>query len=73
MAGLLNEAPLDRVIRIVVGIVLLYLGLSGMVAGTWGLVSEILGVILLITGIIGVCPIYLLLGLRTNWKQSTKS
>jgi len=62
---LLNEAGWDRILRIVVGIVLLYLGWGGVVVGTWGLVLKIVGFIPLLTGLIGWCPVYTLFGFKT--------
>jgi len=56
-----NEANWDRIVRVVLGIVLLYLGLGGVVAGTLGIVADILGAILLLTGLVGFCPLYTLL------------
>ncbi len=62
----LNESMLDRVLRVVLGIVLLYLGWGGMVGGTLGLVFQYLGFIPLLTGVIGWCPLYSLFGFRTK-------
>jgi len=61
-----NEANWDRIIRVVVGIVLLYMGLGGIFTGVAGVVIDIVGAILLITGVIGVCPAYLLLKIKTK-------
>ena len=60
-----NEAGWDRTLRIVVGIVLLYLGWAGIVTGTLGVVLKILGFLPLMTGLIGWCPVYTLLGIST--------
>jgi Inner membrane protein YgaP-like, transmembrane domain len=62
----LNEANWDRIVRVVLGIVLLYLGLAGVVVGTLGIVLDILGVILLLTGLVGFCPLYALLKFSTK-------
>ncbi len=59
-----NEGTADRVIRIIVGIVLLiwaFAGLSG--AGAW--IAGIIGAILLVTGLTGYCALYSVLGIRT--------
>lgn len=50
-----NVGNTDRLIRIVVGLVLIGLAASGMV-GAWGWI----GIILLVTGIFRFCPAYLL-------------
>jgi hypothetical protein len=55
-----NEGTLDRAVRIVLGLALLALVFVG--PKTWlGLV----GLIPLITGLVGFCPLYRLVGIRT--------
>jgi hypothetical protein len=60
MAMKINEGGLDRGIRVVVGLVLIALAATGTV-GWWGYI----GIVPLITGAVGVCPAYSLLGLNT--------
>jgi cadmium resistance protein CadD (predicted permease) len=55
-----NEGKFDRAVRIVLGLVLLTLFFVGQ--KTW---IGLFGVIPLVTGILGYCPLYKLLGLRT--------
>ncbi len=57
----LNVGNLDRAARLLVGIALVALA-SGGVIGAWGYV----GVIPLLTGIVGMCPLYSILGLKTT-------
>lgn len=61
-----NEASWDRAIRVVAGLVLLYLGFGGVVAGTLGSVFKVLGFLPLLTGIVGYCPAYSLFGISTS-------
>ena len=61
-----NEANWDRIARVVLGIVLLYLGLGGMVSGSLGIVLDILGAVLLLTGLAGFCPLYALFKFGTK-------
>lgn len=61
-----NEANWDRVARVVLGIVLLYLGLGGIIVGGLGVVMDIFGAILLLTGLVGFCPLYALLKFSTK-------
>lgn len=56
-----NVGSIDRVIRIVIGIVLLSLVLVGPQT-IWGLV----GVVPLLTAFVGYCPLYRVLGIRTH-------
>jgi hypothetical protein len=62
----LNEASWDRILRVVLGIALLYVGLAGVVTGTLGIVLAVLGGIFLLTGIVGFCPLYTIFGIRTR-------
>ncbi len=55
-----NEGSFDRVLRIVAGLALIGLTLYGMI-GMWGWI----GVVPLLTGALGWCPVYTLLGIKT--------
>ncbi len=61
-----NESGIDRIIRAVVGIVLIALAASSVVTGTLGIVFWVVGAVLLLTGIVGFCPLYALLRIRTK-------
>lgn len=63
----MNEGPVDRIIRVIIGIALIALGLLG-AAGVWMWVAYVLGAILLVTGIVGFCPLYKLFKLSTAKK-----
>ena len=63
-----NEGSLDRAARMIIGIQLLALGLSGVVRGTAGIVVILAGAVALITGIAGRCPLYKWL----NWSTVPK-
>jgi len=60
-----NEGTTDRVIRIIAGIALLALGWGGAVSGTVGTVFKVLGFVPLLTGLVGWCPLYRLVGIKT--------
>ena len=64
----MNEGTIDRVVRIVLGVVLLYVGIM-VVGGVWGIVIDVLGAIALLTGIVGFCPLYKLFGDFTTAKK----
>lgn len=55
-----NEGKIDRILRVIVGLVLIALALTGKFA-PWGWV----GVVPLLTGLVGTCPIYSALGINT--------
>lgn len=55
-----NEGTLDRSLRVIVGLALIALAATGTV-GVWGYI----GIVPLITGAVGMCPIYSLLGISS--------
>ncbi len=61
-----NEATWDRIVRALLGLVLLYVGFGSVVSGVWGIVLGIVGLVLLLTGLIGWCPLYALFKFHTN-------
>ena len=61
-----NEAGWDRIARVVLGIVLLYLGWADVISGGWGIFLKVIGFVPLLTGLIGWCPLYSLFKIRTN-------
>jgi hypothetical protein len=62
----INESNLDRIIRVVVGIVFLALYFTGVVTGGLGILIMILGAIALLTGVVGFCPLYMLFKINTK-------
>ncbi|KIC27645.1 YgaP family membrane protein [Leisingera sp. ANG-M6] len=55
-----NEGTLDRALRIILGLILLSLVFTGPQT-LWGLI----GLIPLLTGLMGYCPLYQMIGLST--------
>ncbi|MEX8495185.1 DUF2892 domain-containing protein [Sphaerotilus sp.] len=55
-----NVGGTDRILRIVVGLILILLVLSGQI-GVWGWI----GVVPLATGLFRMCPLYSMLGMNT--------
>ena len=55
-----NEGTVDRAVRIIAGLVLIALTLTGTI-GMWGWI----GIVPIITGSLGWCPAYTLLGINT--------
>lgn len=55
-----NVGGLDRVLRVVVGLVLIALAVTGTV-GAWGYI----GIVPVLTGLFSFCPVYPLLGINT--------
>jgi hypothetical protein len=55
-----NVGGIDRILRIILGLVLIGLAVAGIFA-PWGYI----GVVPLLTGLIGWCPAYLPFGIKT--------
>jgi hypothetical protein len=55
-----NSGTVDRALRVIVGLVLVGLAAAGTI-GVWGWI----GVVPLVTGLIGFCPAYTILGIST--------
>ncbi len=63
-----NMGTLDRVIRLLVGIGLVWFALYQAMPTVWIWVLVIIGLFLIITGLSGYCPVYHLLKISTNKK-----
>ena len=55
-----NMGTVDRIIRIVVGLIIIIWGFAA--SSWWGLI----GLIPLLTGLLNFCPLYKLLGISTS-------
>ena len=63
-----NEHPIERVLRVVVGLALLGIAFFGPKT-PWGYI----GILPLLTGATGICPLYSLLGISTCPAGSRKT
>lgn len=61
-----NESPLDRALRFSIGLVLMALAFAGEI-GAWGY----LGFLPVLTAVVGICPLYGLLGVSTAGRRPT--
>lgn len=59
-----NVGGIDRILRIVLGLVLIGLTLTGTI-GVWGWI----GVVPLATGFMSFCPLYTMIGMNTRPKK----
>ena len=60
-----NLSTVDRILRIVLGAVMLALGWSGWIGGVGQIALEVFAWVPLVTGLIGWCPFYAILGFST--------
>lgn len=61
-----NVGGWDRGLRIVIGLVLIILGLAGAVSGATAIAAYVIGAIALLTGLVGFCGLYTVLGVSTR-------
>ncbi len=63
----MNEGKLDRLLRVVAGVVILSMAFIGpQTPWAW------LGLVPLLTGLVGFCPLYAILGINTCGVPRTK-
>lgn len=59
-----NEGPIDRGIRAVLGIVALVAAFT-LLNGIWQIIAGVVAFMLLVTAVVGVCPLYSVLRINT--------
>lgn len=64
-----NMGTVDRIIRTLAAIALIILFATGILSGSPGIVLLVFAGILLLTSIIGVCPLYIPFGIHTCCKR----
>jgi hypothetical protein len=63
-----NESTADRLVRVVIGVVLAALAVTGTVAAPVAYVAWIVAAIALVTGVVGFCPLYAVFRISTRAK-----
>lgn len=66
----MNVGGMDRLIRVVIGLVLLALGLFHVVTGTAAIVAYVVAAVAMITGIVRFCPAWALFGINTSGSKA---
>jgi hypothetical protein len=61
-----NMSSADRGIRAILGVLLIVLGLTGVLAGTLAVVGYVLAAVFLLTAVVSFCPLYALLHISTS-------
>jgi hypothetical protein len=65
-----NESTADRIIRLVAGVILGALALTGTVTEPVSYVALVVAAVLIVTAAIGFCPLYALLRIGTRAKTA---
>jgi hypothetical protein len=61
-----NMGTIDRVIRISLALVVAILYFTGQLSGLAAIVLGIFAIVFLLTSLVGVCPLYTVLGIKTT-------
>jgi hypothetical protein len=68
-----NVGMIDRVIRVILGIVLIVVFALHKVAAPWSYLILLIGLIALVTGVVGTCALYSILGMSTAEKKKAET
>ena len=60
-----NMGTADRVIRLLVAAIAVFLYFNGTLTGTMGLVALVLAVVFTLTSLVSFCPLYAIVGMST--------
>ena len=66
-----NMGSVDRGMRLLLGAVVAVLYFTKQISGTAALILGILAVIFVLTGLVGLCPLYVPFGISTRKKAKT--
>jgi hypothetical protein len=61
-----NIGTVDKVIRILVALAVVILYFINVISGTSAIILLIISGILVVTGILSICPLYLMIGVNTR-------
>ena len=64
-----NIGTIDKVVRILIAVAVAVLYFTHIISGTLGIVLLILAGVLVLTSLVGICPLYLPFGLSTMNKE----
>jgi len=65
----LNMGTVDRVLRLVIGVLLVVAKIANWIPGTLGWVLAVVGVVFALTAAIGYCPLYGVCGISTGGRK----
>ncbi|HDP94526.1 MAG TPA: DUF2892 domain-containing protein [Candidatus Aminicenantes bacterium] len=63
-----NMGVIDRMIRTILALVVVLLLVTKTLTGTLAIALGVIAVVFLLTSLVSFCPLYTLLGMRTNKK-----
>jgi hypothetical protein len=68
----INMGMADRVLRIIIAIVIGALYFTGYLYAWWGIVLLVLAILFVITGFMGFCPVYRIIGINSCARKPEK-
>ena len=63
-----NVGSTDKIIRLVIAAIIAGLYFTGNLTGTWAIVGLVVLAITVLTSLVGVCPLYSIIGMSTDKK-----
>ncbi len=63
-----NVGSTDKIIRLVIAAIVAGLYFTGNLTGTWAIVGLVVLAITVLTSLVGVCPLYSIIGMNTDKK-----
>lgn len=66
----LNLGAKDRWLRVVAGLVLIYLAFSPVFQETLAMIAYVIGAVLILTAALKFCPAYSVIGINTDARES---
>jgi hypothetical protein len=64
-----NLGTIDKVVRILIAVVVAVLYFTGVISGALAVILLIVSAVLILTSIVGICPLYIPLGIKTTPKE----
>jgi hypothetical protein len=64
-----NIGTIDKVIRVLLAVIVVALYFTHVIAGTLAIILLVLAAILVVTSIVGICPLYMPIRLSTRKKE----
>ena len=69
-----NMGTIDRIVRVLLSVIMFGLLMKGIIYGVLAVISVAVSIILLLTSLVGFCPLYRVLGITTcNIKDTEKT
>ena len=65
-----NVGSIDKLIRYIIAVVAIYVSYQGLVQSPWNYVLYAIAGIMILTALVGTCPIFSVLGINLNKKSS---